>query len=615
MRKEKGKWLHRLAVAFGTTIAAVLLTQVPAAAREIICKEDTTYKINATETRTVDFISGPIMPGDTLKVQGKQEIYPASAYSGTPETVVQRVAMDVAAYWYYPKESVATGPFTNHFVTEYPSDGYKAGIVNAQLNEALKGLEFVTTKIYNRQGNYVEVISGFVNHTGKILRVAENGEGPACNNMEALNEFDGEGNCIRTYNLRAKGMIVRIYEPECDLTYDLDGGSLQGKTNPSTYTVATLEPYSVKIWGPVKEGFHCTSMGTSDGRSSLFGNDFTKGIEDGQRYFIHEYWPGYFGYAGGTGQNRDFWFSFNKGYTAVFHGNGGTVNGQDTWISEVDRDKDSTYPYKYTDVNFTPVMAGYQFEGWYLDENFSQKFYGFQDDRTYDTTGHTDWKIPFWTTRSDYITDLYAKWSGGTDPEPSTAPLPSEAPKPSTAPSPSEAPQPSQAPEQGVTPGNTQTPTPTAAPSAPALPKKGSQHKVKGLIYKVTASTDSKKTVTVMLPVKKTEKKITIPASVKLGSYTYQVTAINAKAFRNNMKLTQVTIGTKITKIGRQAFEGCKNLKKITIRSKAVKKIEVNAFRKVKKGAKIYVPKAKYKAYKKYLKAAKITKDIKVIRK
>ena len=615
MRKEKGKWLHRLAVAFGTAAAAVMLTQVPAAAREIICKEDTTYQINATERRTVDFISGPIMPGDTLKVEGKQEIYPASAYSGTPETVVQRVAMDVAEYWYYPKESVATGPFTNHFVTEYPSDGYKAGIGNAQLNEALKGLEFVTTKIYNRQGNYVEVISGFVNHTGKILRVAANGEGPACDNMEALNEFDGEGNCIRTYNLRGKSMIVKVYEPECDLTYDLDGGSLQGKTNPSTYTVATLEPYSVKIWGPVKEGFHCTSMGTSDGRSSLFGNDFTKGIEDGQRYFIHEYWPGYFGYVGGTGQNRDFWFSFNKGYTAVFHGNGGTVNGQDTWISEVDRDKDSTYPYKYTDVNFTPVRAGYQFEGWYLDENFSQKFYGFQDDRTYDTGGNYDWCIPFQNSRTQYITDLYAKWSGGTDPEPSTAPLPSEAPKPSTAPSPSEAPQPSQAPEQSVTPGNPQTPTPTAAPSAPALPKKGSQHKVKGLIYKVTASTASKKTVTVMLPVKKTEKKITIPASVKLGSHTYQVTAINAKAFRNNMKLTQVTIGTKITKIGRQAFEGCKNLKKITIRSKAVKKIEVNAFRKVKKGAKIYVPKAKYKAYKKYLKAAKITKDIKVIRK
>ena len=253
MRMKKGRWLHRLAVALGAAAAAVMLTQVPAAAREITCKEDTTYQINATETRTVDFISGPIMPGDTLKVEGKQKIYPAS--SGTPETVVQRVAMDVTEYCYYPKESAATGPFTNHFVTERPSDGYKAGIGNEQLNEVLKGLEFVTTKIYNQQGKYVEVISGFVNNTGKILRVAANGEGPACNNMEALNEFDGEGNCIRTYNLRAKGMIVRIYEPECDLTYDLDGGSLQGKTNPSTYTVATLEPYSVKIWGPVRKAF------------------------------------------------------------------------------------------------------------------------------------------------------------------------------------------------------------------------------------------------------------------------------------------------------------------------------------------------------------------------
>ena len=63
MRMKKGRWLHRLAVALGTAAAAVMLTQVPAAARDLICKEDTTYKINATEIRTVDFISGPIMPG------------------------------------------------------------------------------------------------------------------------------------------------------------------------------------------------------------------------------------------------------------------------------------------------------------------------------------------------------------------------------------------------------------------------------------------------------------------------------------------------------------------------------------------------------------------------
>ena len=625
MRMKKGRWLHRLAVALGTAAATVMLTQVPAAARDLICTEGTTCQVNATETvtRENDFYCGPIMPGDTVKMEGRKNV---SQTSGEPEHITQVVSMDVEKYFYYTKESMKTGPYTASYISGLPTDGYKAGIENDRLNNVLQGLEFVTGKVYNQQGSSIEVITGFKNNTDKVIQIYGNGQGPAYlpdgqSTSGLLDEKDNlTGQTIRTYNFRRESMYLKIFDPECDITYDLDGGTLQGKNNPSTYTVATLEPRTVKIWAPVKEGNHCAAIGSYNGGHSLFGEKAVKGQENGQTYYVFEYWPGYFALFAddNNSQNRDFWFSFNKGYTAVFHGNGGTANGLDIWISEVDRDKDSTWPYKYTDVNFTPVRAGYQFEGWYLDENFSQKFYGFQDDRTYDTTGHADWKIPFWTTRSDYITDLYAKWSGGTEPEPSTAPLPSEAPTPSTAPLPSEAPTPStaptptKAPEQSVTPGNTQTPTPTAAP---ALPKKGSQHKVKGLIYKVTASTASKKTVTVMRPVKKTEKKITIPAYVKLGSYTYQVTSINAKAFRNNKRLVQVTIGAKITKIGRQAFEGCKNLKKITIRSKAVKKIEVNAFRKVKKGAKIYVPKAKYKAYKKYLKAAKITKDIKVIRK
>ena len=46
-----------------------------------------------------------------------------------------------------------------------------------------------------------------------------------------------------------------------------------------------------------------------------------------------------------------------------------------------------------------------------------------------------------------------------------------------------------------------------------------------------------------------------------------------------------------------------------------VTKIEPYAFRNVRKGAKIYVPKARYKTYKKYLKAAKVTRDIKIVRK
>lgn len=593
---KKKNWVQKLGAMLGASIAAVILSQSAVVAQEIISTENTTFQVGADKTATADFSAGPIMPGDTLKVQGKRE----STISGGTEYIQQIVSMDVAAYWYYPKDYDSR-------ITEYPTDYYKKGISNAQLNEILKGLEFTTTKIYNQQGLCKEVISGFVNNTGKIIRIAKNGEGPALNRPgdsgADLDEYDTNGHCIRSYNLRRTSMYVMIYDPECDLTYDLDGGTLQGKTNPTKYTVAARDPFSVKIWASVKEGYHCTNMGTYNGMGCLFDIEYKKGQENGQNYFIHEYYPGYFGRYGGTGHSRDFLFYLNPGYTAVFHGNGGTVNGLDTWISEVDRLKDSTWPYEYTDINFTPVRAGYQFEGWYLDENFSQKFYGFQDDRTYDTTGHQDWKIPFQNTRTSYITDLYAKWSGNDPVKPSVTPTPTKAPQPTTAPQPTKTP-------SSVTP-----PQPTQAPTSQPLPKKNSRCKVKGLIYKITASTASKKTVTVVKPVKKTAKTITIPASVKIGGYSYQVTQINAKAFRKNTRLRQVIIGSKVTKIGRQAFEGCRNLKKITINTKVLKKIEPYAFRNVRKGAKIYVPKARYKTYKKYLKAAKVTRDIKIVRK
>ena len=56
--------------------------------------------------------------------------------------------------------------------------------------------------------------------------------------------------------------IVRIYEPECDLTYDLDGGTSAGAKQIRLHIQLPLWSHrTVKIWGPVKEGFHCTSNG------------------------------------------------------------------------------------------------------------------------------------------------------------------------------------------------------------------------------------------------------------------------------------------------------------------------------------------------------------------
>ena len=109
--------------------------------------------------------------------------------------------------------------------------------------------------------------------------------------------------------------------------------------------------------------------------------------------------------------------------------------------------------------------------------------------------------------------------------------------------------------------------------------------------------------------------KITIPQSIKINGYSYQVTEIATNAFRNNKNLKQAVISKNIRKIGKNAFNGCKNLKQITIKSKVLNKIENNAFKGIKKNAKITVPKKKFKAYQQLLKKAKTAKNIKIVMK
>ena len=53
---------------------------------------------------------------------------------------------------------------------------------------------------------------------------------------------------------------------------------------------------------------------------------------------------------------------------------------------------------------------------------------------------------------------------------------------------------------------------------------------------------------------------------------TYKVTQIKAKAFKGLKKLTKVTIGSNVVKIGASAFEGCVKLKNISILSARLKK-------------------------------------------
>lgn len=154
------------------------------------------------------------------------------------------------------------------------------------------------------------------------------------------------------------------------------------------------------------------------------------------------------------------------------------------------------------------------------------------------------------------------------------------------------------------------------------VPKKGTVKKVGKLYYKVTKSAAGGGTVSVVRPASRRYKNITVPGTVKLNGYSFRVTAIAAKAFRNNQKLVSVRTGSNVSKIGKLAFAGCKNLKRavigkrtttigakaffgdgklknIKIVSKNLKKVEKQVFRNIHKKAMINVPNKLVRKYRK----------------
>lgn len=72
---------------------------------------------------------------------------------------------------------------------------------------------------------------------------------------------------------------------------------------------------------------------------------------------------------------------------------------------------------------------------------------------------------------------------------------------------------------------------------------------VRGIRYKLDSTA---KTAEVTGTGKKDAGTITIPATVKAGGETYKVTAIADKAFKSMEKLTEVTIGKHIARIGKK---------------------------------------------------------------
>lgn len=95
---------------------------------------------------------------------------------------------------------------------------------------------------------------------------------------------------------------------------------------------------------------------------------------------------------------------------------------------------------------------------------------------------------------------------------------------------------------------------------------------------------------------------------IVIDGVVYTITSIGAKAFYKNDTLEDLFIGYSIKKIDKKALYGCKSLKSIVIDTLHLKSgnIGADAFKKVNKNVRVYVPKSKYKTYKKLLKRAGI---------
>ena len=89
-----------------------------------------------------------------------------------------------------------------------------------------------------------------------------------------------------------------------------------------------------------------------------------------------------------------------------------------------------------------------------------------------------------------------------------------------------------------------------------------------------------KKTARLVAPKNKKAVKLNVPATVKLRNITYKVTAVGKKVMSGNTKLKKVILGKYVTTIEKQAFMGCKNLKSVQLKGKALNNIKTGAFKK-----------------------------------
>ncbi len=167
----------------------------------------------------------------------------------------------------------------------------------------------------------------------------------------------------------------------------------------------------------------------------------------------------------------------------------------------------------------------------------------------------------------------------------------------------------------------TQTPA-TPAPTPVSTPKTNRKKPAKvgkiitssaGYRFKVTSSKVKNPEVALYRP-GSGRKEVKIGTKVTINGISYSVTSVCERAFRSNKRVTKVSLGSRVDKIGKEAFANCRNIKVLYIYSPRLKASDIgeNAFKGINKGVKISVPKAKMKEYKELFREKGLSKQTSV---
>lgn len=120
-----------------------------------------------------------------------------------------------------------------------------------------------------------------------------------------------------------------------------------------------------------------------------------------------------------------------------------------------------------------------------------------------------------------------------------------------------------------------------------------------GITYKVTKVENAKNAQVTITSLDKKKSSIVIPDYITVNGVRCKVVTISKKVLYKGTKLKKLTIGKNVQTIEDNAFNGCKNLKSITVKSTVLKKVGKNAIKGIHKKAAIKVPKKQYSKYKK----------------